>query len=69
MSDAEWRKENTTNVSVSYLKKSPEYRALKKAVSMDGPSISGWVKVAIREKLERDGWLSEGKLPKGKIVK
>lgn len=56
-------------VGLKYLKKSPELHALQRAAKTQAIPMATWAKQAIREKLERDGYLSQGKLPKGKLIK
>ena len=62
-------KEDFEMVGLKYLKKSPEYHALQQAAKMQDVPMATWVKQAIREKLENEGYLSQGKLPKGKLIK
>ena len=64
-----WRKAETHVITLRYMKSNEDFKAMKRAVKMDSLPTSKWIKQAIHEKLERDGWLSEGKLPKGKLVK
>lgn len=59
---------NSSTVSFQWLKTSPECKAFEKAVKTEGVSRGAWIKKAIREKLERDGYLSVN-LTRGKIVK
>lgn len=62
------KKVSTKQIGVCFHTRSPELRALKRAVMMEEESMSGWCRKAILEKLERDGWLVEGKIPRGKFV-
>lgn len=58
---------NSSTVSFQWLKNTPECKAFEKAVKIEGVSRSAWIKTAIREKLERDGYLSVN-LKRGKLV-
>ena len=63
-------KVKTVSISLSYEKTSPTYKALLRAAQTetDGKKAT-YIKLAVSEKLSRDGYLTPSSLPKGKLVK
>lgn len=63
MSTAKWRNEwiknNTQMIGVRYKKDASEYKALQEAVKETGTKQVEYIKSAVRERLIREGYLSE----------
>lgn len=57
MSTAQWRKENTETLTIRFLKKSTLYEGFLKAIEETQVAQSAYIKAALQEKLERDGYL------------
>lgn len=57
--DIEWKRENTVQIAIRLGKMSSAMVALEKAMAETGLSKAGYATQALKEKLIRDGYLSE----------
>ena len=59
MSSEAWRKENTTMCGVRFMNSSGIPAAMDKAIAAEKSNKNAYIIAAVREKLIRDGYLSE----------
>lgn len=57
--DEDWKKANTTMCGVRFMNSSGIPAAMEKAITAGNTTKNGYIVAAVREKLIRDGYLSE----------
>lgn len=69
MSSDKWKQEHTVRYTIRFTDGKGELQALQNAAKDQGVSDAQFIRKATIEKLEREGYLSQGKLPHGKLIK